>query len=546
MRRERDLARLKSGGPYDLLVVGGGAAGAATLRAAALRGLKAALCEREDFASGVTSRSSRLIHGGLRYLEHGHLKLVRESLRERRTLLRAAPHLVEPFPIHIPIYRGGRRSPAKVAFGFFLYDLLAGSARLGRSCMLGPEALPGLRTEGLRAVGVVVDARVRSPERLVIETLVDAERLGGVAVNYLEVESLSASGRGIRARARDRVSGDPIEIEAGVAINATGPWVGEVERRAGASKRRAFRATRGSHVLLPLFPGAPDQALLVEARRDGRPFFILPAGEALLVGTTEAAHDGDPGEAVATGAEIEYLLEELEAAWPAARGVEPFAAYAGVRPLPEGEMSFAAASRQHRLESAAARGGPRGLFSLVGGKLTTHRLEGERAARTAAMVLGRGDRGPAEPTRTRALPGAQCDPEPTMNPRALAERFVLPESEAASLLRRWGCRAWAVAAGIGSETPLAGTGGLYPAEIRFGLDHEGAVGLDDVLYRRTWCWESPALTGDGVRAAAAEWAAARAAGERREVDPGTAAAAASAEAARVIDLLRRRHARRLN
>ena len=544
MQRERDLGRLANGGPYDLLVVGGGAAGAASLRAAALRGLKAALCERADFASGTTSRSSRLIHGGLRYLEHGHLRLVRESLAERRILLGIAPHLVEPLPIHLPIYRDGRRPPWKVALGLRLYDLLAGRNRLGASRMIDTRTLPGLRAEGLRALGVVVDARVPSPERLVIETLVDAERLGAVAVNHLELARLEESAGGLRARLLDRTRGEPVEVQAGAVINAAGPWVGEVEQRAGTREKRVLRGTRGSHLLLPVFDGAPERALLVEARRDGRPFFILPADGGLLVGTTEVPHEGDPDEAVATAAEIEYLMSELESVWPAARGVSPYAAYAGVRPLPASGTRVAAASRRHRLEPAAAGGGPRGVFSLVGGKLTTHRLEGEEAARAVAALLGRGDRGDAEPTRTRPLPGAQCDPEPTMNPAALAARFALPVIEASRLLRRWGCRAWAVAAGFGDESPLAGTGGLHPAEIRFAIEHEGAFGLDDVLYRRTGSWESPALTGDGVRAAAAVWASARRRLERRAVEPGDEAMA-GAEAERVIALFRRDHARTL-
>ncbi len=553
MRRERDLARLDDEGSYDLLVVGGGAAGAGTLRAAALRGLKAALCERADFASGVSSRSSRLIHGGLRYLEHGHLQLVRESLAERRILLDIAPHLVEPLPIHVPVYRDGERPPWKLALGLWLYDLLAGPARLGRSRMLGPQAVPGLRAEGLRDVGLVVDARAWSPERLVIETLVDSERLGAVAVNHLELESLDESTSGLRARLYDRLGGERIEIQAGVVVNAAGPWVGEVEGRAGSRSGRSLRFIRGSHLLLPRFPGAPEQALLVEARRDGRPLFIVPAAEAVLVGTTEVAHDGDPGKAVASAEEIEYLLAELEAAWPAGRGVKPFAAYAGVRPLPEGMGSAAAASRRHRLEHAAAHGGPRGLLSLVGGKLTTHRLEGESAARAAAAMLGRGDRAAAEPTRRRPLPGMQCDPVPTFDSRALAGRFALAESEAAALLRRWGCRGWAVAAGIGDEPPLPSTGGLYAAEIRFAMEHEGAIGLDDVLCRRTSAWESPALEPEGIEAAARVWAATRLAGDRREamrVDKANAAdkagvdGLAASEAGRVIELFAHQLARR--
>lgn len=544
MKRGRDLQRLLAGEIYDLVIIGGGAAGAATLRAAALRGLKAAVVERGDFAGGITSRSSRLIHGGLRYLEHGHWQLVREALAERRILIETAPHLVEPMRMLIPLYRGGRRSPRVVRLGLRIYDGLGGRAQLAPSELLAPDRLPGIAQDGLQAIGALTDARALAPERLVIETLIDAERVGGIAVNYLACERISRVADHFEITLIDVLGGRSDTIAARAIVNAAGPWAAEVERRAGAKTPHHLRFVRGSHIMLAPFAGAPADALLIEARRDGRPFFLLPWGDVIGVGTTEVEveNGADPGAAVASDAEIEYLLAELHAVWPAARGVMPLATLAGLRPLPVDARSMAATSRRHRIAAAFVRGAPP-FFTILGGKLTTHRREGEEAARAVARALGRGDQSATEPTRHRQLPGMQCDPGPTFDPRALAARAEIGEDAASGLLARWGCRAWAVAAGMTGEEPIAGAGGLFPAEIRFAIEHEAALGLDDVLCRRTQVWQSPSLTGAGLAAAALVWADAAPAGE----NGGELAWAerARAEAERVTALLRTRHHRTL-
>ena len=246
MKRGRDLQRLLASEIYDLVVIGGGAAGAATLRAAALRGLKAALVERGDFAGGITSRSSRLIHGGLRYLEHGHWQLVREALAERQILIETAPHLVEPVRIHIPLYRGGRRSPRVVRLGSRLYDGLAGRAQLAPSELLAPDRLPGIAQDGLQAIGALTDARALAPERLVIETLIDAERVGGIAVNHLACERISRVADHFELTLVDAPSGRSDTIGARAVVNAAGPWAAEVERRAGARHPTSFGSCAGA------------------------------------------------------------------------------------------------------------------------------------------------------------------------------------------------------------------------------------------------------------------------------------------------------------
>jgi glycerol-3-phosphate dehydrogenase len=344
---------------------------------------------------------------------------------------------------------------------------------------------------------------------------------------------------------RDRATEGEGTIAARAVVNAGGPWTGEIERRAGVGRPRSIRFVRGSHLLLPPFPGMPVKALLVEARRDGRPFFLLPWGDVLGVGTTEVdvASAADPAASVASAAEIDYLLAELRAVWPAAHDVEPLATLAGLRPLPTRARSAASTSRRHEIAAPFGRGATPPCFTILGGKLTTHRREGEEAARAVARALGRGDSGIDEPTRRRLLPGMQCDPGPTFDARALGERAGIAEDAARQLLAHWGCRAWAIAAGMAGERAIPGTPGLFPAEIRFAIEHEGALGLDDVLMRRTQVWQSPALTAEGIAHTALVWAETifpdGSAGAR---DPGERA---REEAARVRALLQHAHHRLL-
>ena len=204
--------------------------------------------------------------------------------------------------------------------------------------------------------------------------------------------------------------------------------------------------------------------------------------------------------------------------------------------------------RRHQIAATFGRNAAPPFFTILGGKLTTHRREGEEAARAVAKALGRGDQSATEPTRRRQLPGMQCDPGPAFDPRALAARAEIAADAARGLLARWGCRAWAVAAGMTGEEPIAGAGGLFPAEIRFAIEHEAALGLDDVLCRRTQVWQSPSLTGAGLAAAARVWAGALPASAALGENEGELArdlGAARAEAERVTALLRARHHRTL-
>ena len=376
VRRAQQLALL-AGGRFDLLIIGGGIVGAGIARDAAMRGLKAALVEQGDFAGGASSKTSKLIHGGLRYLEHGHLRLVFESLRERRTLKTIAPALVHPLPLMVPVYQGGARPAWKVSLGLSLYDLLAWG-RNTRSHRMVPArkavALESeLRQEGLRAAGVFQDCQM-DDARLCLANILQAAAFGAVCCNYVRLRALLKSGGRVCGGAVEDIdTGRSIEVQARVVVNAAGPWADRVRQLSDASAAQRLAPTKGSHLILPRLT---QHALFVEARKDRRMFFILPWGEHSLVGTTERLVDGALEDLRASSDEVGYLLEEVQRALPGRHLTEDdvIATYAGARPLLAYAGTSSRASREHRIEEDQA-----GLVSVMGGKYTTYRLMAQQA-----------------------------------------------------------------------------------------------------------------------------------------------------------------------
>ncbi|GAB4374311.1 MAG: glycerol-3-phosphate dehydrogenase/oxidase [Deltaproteobacteria bacterium] len=381
----------------DLAVVGGGITGSAVARDAALRGLSVALFEQGDFSSGTTSRSSRLIHGGLRYLEGFHIGLVRESLRERDWLFRRLPHLLRPLPILMPVYREDGRGMLRVRAGMLLYGLLARRSALPRPATL-PVAdtlrrVPGLRGEGLLGGALFHDYQLPVPERLVIENLlsaVEGGRVGGgervFVRNYARVTGIDLGKGGCRLAVRDERSGRTETVSARLVVNATGPWTDRTRRLAGLRGDLLF-PTKGIHLVLP---GPLPHALFVASPRDGRMFFLLPFGGDLLLGTTDTAFSGDPGAVEADPEEIAYLERGSLRVLPDSPlfSREALYAYAGVRPLLAGRgKTESRMSRKHKV----FREGPAGRFlSVAGGKLTTFRAMARDAVDLACRILGRG------------------------------------------------------------------------------------------------------------------------------------------------------------
>jgi glycerol-3-phosphate dehydrogenase len=386
---------------WDLVVIGAGIA-----RDAAMRGLKVLLLDKGDVGNGTSAGSTRLIHGGLRYLEHFEFGLVRESLRERETLLRIAPHLVRPLPIVIPIYRNGRRGRLTIQAGMIAYDLLSWGKSLPRHRMQSAEEtlrqLPGLDAEGLIGSAIYYDAQVEFAERLVVENVLAAVENGATVLTYAPVTHFDIEERKVNGVRLMRLN-QTEAVYGRVVINASGPWVDWLLETNEWSER-LVGGTKGSHVVVAPFAGAPVSAVYVEAASDHRPFFVIPWNGNYLIGTTDVRFEGDPGEARAEEWEIEYLLGETNRAFPKAALTreQVLYTYSGVRPLP-----FTAGGEEQRITRRHfLRQHPRfeNLISVVGGKLTTYRSLAEECVDLILRQLGRGF------TRSRTgevpLPGA--------------------------------------------------------------------------------------------------------------------------------------------
>jgi glycerol-3-phosphate dehydrogenase len=474
--------------PLDVLVVGGGITGAGIARDAAMRGFRTALVERADFAAGTSGRSSRLIHGGLRYLEHGALRLVFEASRERRILLRIAPHLVWPQPFLLPVFAGGRVPAWKLAAGFVLYDALALLRNVKTHRWLSKRALlriePGLRTGGLLGGVRYYDAQC-DDARLTLANVRAAHQAGALVANYVVVESFEvADGRVRGARVLDVMTGARFAIRAHVVINATGPWSDSVRR----DGRTLLRPTKGAHVAVPRLRLGNHSAVTLLSPVDGRVMFVLPWGDLAYIGTTDTDYAGDPDGARVDDADVVYLLRSANAVFPAAR-LQPsdvVSGWAGVRPLlrPPDQRSPAAVSREHQILEDP------GLLSVVGGKLTTYRaMAAEVVDRTAAVLHGLDGRPipPRAPTDRVALPGGE-----TANLALLVaelENEGLPHATAEYVVRLHGAEAPAVARLARSSPSLAQP--IVPGHpaLRAQLVHatrrELALTLTDLLLRRT-------------------------------------------------------------
>lgn len=480
-------------GEFDVIIIGAGINGAGIARDAALRGLRVLLLDQGDVGSGTTSWSSRLIHGGLRYLEHRELGLVRESLRERERLLRNAPHLVRPLALLIPIYQGARRGRRLIRAGMVTYDLMSYDKSLPRHRMLSPaESLtqaPGLEREGLLGAAVYYDAQVEYAERLVLENVLDAQGFNATVRTYARVDRLLVEGGAVRGvEYTDLRNGSTTAAHAPVVLNVAGPWVDHVLRHTNLSQERLIGGTKGSHIIVDPFPGAPSHALYTEARSDGRPFFILPWNGLYLIGTTDTKFEGDLNELQAVAPEIEYLLGETNHVLPSANLTTASVrySYAGVRPLPyETSESPSALTRRHFIRDHG--GAFEGLISIIGGKLTTYRELAQQTVDLVYRKLGRHD--PGTSTDLQSLPGANIRDFAHFSAEFHHEHAALPLKTREHLLRVYGTRAIQVVRSAGEDPELLAEldpyTGAIRAEIPFAFNHELAHTLIDVLLRRT-------------------------------------------------------------
>jgi glycerol-3-phosphate dehydrogenase len=487
------------GAALDAVVIGGGMAGAGVARDLALRGASVALFEKGDFASGTSSKSSKLIHGGLRYLELGDFKLVRESLREKKTLERLAPHLIRPLPFLVPIYRGAPRGLITVRIGMWLYDLLTPGKTTERYRVLRPvDALtmePSVRAEDLRGAGYYFDDLLLYPERLCLENVLSAARHGARAFNYCEVEEFVHGRRGIEGvKVRDLLSGQVQLVRAATIVNCAGPWVDRVRAMAKVADRspRVVRTTKGIHCLLPRMT---DRAVYLSAR-DERMIFVIPWREFSLVGTTDTDFEGDPDRLWATREEVTYLLEEVAKVLPDKRATFDNVSYtyAGVRPLSfEPGASASKVSRDHKVIPE----GPDGrFFSVTGTKLTCFRSLAEDVGNRVMRALGR-DQAPR--TARLTLDGAdeevgKIEARVWMDVSEEMAATGLSRGTLRTLVETYG-RAYPRVLELGRKLPdgferLCPSNPEIVAQLHHALREELAVSLQDVLLRRTGIGQS--------------------------------------------------------
>jgi glycerol-3-phosphate dehydrogenase len=491
---------------FDLIVIGAGINGAGIARDAAMRGLIVLLLDKGDIAGGTSSFSTRLIHGGLRYLEHGEFGLVRESLNERECLLRTAPHLVRPLPMLLPIYRNSRRGWWTVRAGMLAYDALSLGKSVPRHRMLEcAEALreaPGLNREGLLGAATYYDAQVEFAERLVLENVLAAQQHGATVVTYATVKKLIVvEGKVTGVELKHNWSGETETVHGAIVINAAGPWVDEVLEN---SSPRLIGGTKGSHLVVSSFSGAPAMAIYVEAAKDRRPFFIIPWQRNFLIGTTDLRFEGDAGDAHINDEEIDYLLQETNRVLPAANlsRKEILFAYSGVRPLPfTADGDAPNITRRHFIREQK---NIYNLFSIVGGKLTTYRSLAEQAVDLVLKKLGRH---PVScTTGSEALPGAATADWPAFR-ADFTQRSFLSSAINERLLRIYGTRAVQLLELVEQDRSLARVfddeTNAIEAEILFSFKEEFARTLGDCLLRRTMVGLNSTIGLNAVEAAAA-------------------------------------------
>lgn len=493
--------------PFDLVIIGGGIHGCGIARDAAMRGLRVALFEKGDIGSGTSSSSSKLVHGGLRYLEQLRFGLVRESLRERSTLLAIAPHLVRPLPFLLPLYEDARVGSLKLRAGLTIYDFLAGRDRIERHGWLSAVQVanrePHLNVQKLRGGFHFVDAQMNDA-RLCLENAVDARIHGAQVWNYVEVERLTQSnGRITGVACRDLRDGHRFEVGAQLVINATGPWYSELRGGAKLAEPTPVRLSKGSHLVFPKL--TEGHALLLTARQDGRAYFILPYKGCSIVGTTEVEVEASPDAVEVSTEEEDYLLAELEHALGehAPKRKDILARFCGVRALRhrKGE-SLGELSREAEIVEEAP-----GLVGVIGGKYTTYRAIAERCVNRAMRLLQRERIEPSQ-TATKPLPGGDfpdMDAYFQMAEKIVTERYQLEPITLRYLLGTYGARHAKILELFDKDPSL-----LQPleldlpftrGEIVFAARYEGARTLDDLIWRRTY----RAFLGPLDRAAQARW-----------------------------------------
>ncbi|BAW97607.1 glycerol-3-phosphate dehydrogenase [[Synechococcus] sp. NIES-970] len=490
---------------YDLIIIGGGINGAGIARDGALRGLKTLLIEKDDFASGTTSWSTRLIHGGLRYLEYLEFHLVRESLHEREVLLRTAPHLVQPLQMTIPLYKGAARGYWLIQAGMLLYDILSFDKTVPSHRMLSASKFKNLfrtvRSPDLVGAAQYYDGQVEYAERLCLENVLDAQAAGATVLNYTAVTTLERdtnTGKIQAIACRDQLTGETftVQTQTSIVVNTSGPWVDEVCRLGQENNQPKpvgrtpkMGGTKGSHIVVDPFPGAPQAALYVEAASDNRPYFIIPWLGKYLIGTTDLKYSGSLDHVKANNDEIDYLLAETNRILPTAQltRADVKFTYSGVRPLPYvGDKNPGSITRSHILFDHT-REGVSNLISLIGGKLTTYRQVGEEMVDLVYRKLNRPV--PPCPTRKKLLPGAIAADDQVIEKMIHRYSGTVERASIQHLFRIYGAKAPAVLTLVDDAPDLGDRLVPYLPDIKaqavYAVRFELAQTLKDICRRRT-------------------------------------------------------------
>lgn len=511
------------GGSVDLLVIGGGINGAGIARDAARRGLSVAVVEMGDLATGTSSRSSKLVHGGLRYLEQLEFSLVFEAVSERRILLDIAPHLVDPLGFVFPVYRGDRRSLRTIGAGMVLYEGLSLFRSPKRHRKLSPAQLadevPPLRQDGLTGAQLYYDCST-DDARLTLETALDAVHVGAVVVTYAKASELRRDddGRITGVVIQDVLSGETKEVQAGAVVNATGPWTDLTLRALGSGgDKPLLRTTKGIHFVISQAKLPLPHAVVCFHPDDGRILFAIPWGDATYVGTTDTDFEGDPADCWADRDDVDYLLACLAHYFPEhpLTDEDVQCTWAGLRPLMrpvaknEEEVDESAVSREHQVVVAQD-----GMITIAGGKLTTYRLMSKEVVDTAVKLLkmsGTLTRKLADPrTDEEPLPGAVNWPEDD-NHAAVAARIEdvgggrVDDRTARLLADTYGMRGADVARLTrrepGLARPLVQGRPEIEAQVVWAVHNELAATVSDVMVRRTQLYYRAA--DQGLKAARA-------------------------------------------
>ena len=484
-QRATDLQRM-AGETFDIVVIGAGSTGTGSALDAASRGLSVALVEARDFASGTSSRSSRLIHGGLRYLEQGELCLVREALRERSLLLNViAPHLVRPVPFLYPLTRR-LWERVYVGAGMLAYDTLGGSRGLHRHRhMTRRQALriaPGLDPDALIGAIQYCDAKVDDARHTMTVARTAARYGAAVASNAPVVGFLREAGRITGVRVLDLQSREEIEVRSRQVINAAGVWTDDVQQLVGERGKLRVRASKGIHLVVPRDRVQLDTGLIL--RTEKSVLFVIPWGRHWIIGTTDHDWELDKAHPAASFTDIDYVLDQVNSVLASPLAHEDVeGVYAGLRPLLADESEGTGKlSREHSVSSPAP-----GLVSVAGGKYTTYRVMGRDAV--DAAVRGLDQKVPPSVTETTPLLGAEGYHALFNQRTRLARQSDLHVERIEHLLGRYGAAAHDLLAEIADDPalgePLEGADDYLRAEVRYAASHEGALHLDDVLARRT-------------------------------------------------------------